>query len=64
MASLNPITASVRVMNYDNTRICTVFNVAHDATATRVANFVEAIETIYNNGDCTARMNIALEVVR
>jgi len=54
----------MRIINYDKTRICSVLNMAHDANATIVGNFVDAIETLYNNGACTARMNIALEVVR
>jgi hypothetical protein len=64
MAQLKPLNASVRIINADDVRVCSVLHVAHDAAADKVANFVEAIETIYNNGLCTARMNIALEVVR
>jgi hypothetical protein len=64
MAELKAISAALRISNNEKTRICFVSNVAHDVAALTVANFVDAIETIYNNGPCTARLNIALEVVR
>ena len=64
MAQLSPISASMRISNEEKTRICSVLNMAHNATPQAVANFVTAIETLYNNGPCTARMNIALEVER
>ena len=64
MTQFNPISAGMRVINEDKTRICSVLSMAHDVDATTVGNFVDAIETLYNNGVCTARMNIALEVVR
>jgi len=54
----------MRVMNDDKKRICSVLGMAHDVEAATVGNFVDAIETLYNNCACTARMNIALEVVR
>jgi len=64
MTTLNRISASMRIMNDDKKRICSVLGMAHDVEAATVGNFVDAIETLYNNGACTARMNIALEVVR
>ena len=64
MTTFNPVNASMRIINEDKTRVCSVLSMAHDIDAATVGNFVDAIETLYNNGACTARMNIALEVVR
>jgi len=64
MAQLKAVSANLRILNDDKTRICSVLNVAHDAAAQTVANFVSAVETLYNNGTCTARMNLVLDVER
>ena len=63
MAALTPVSANMRISN-DKERICSVLNVSPTVTAQTAANFVDAIETIYNNGDCTARINLMLDVVR
>jgi hypothetical protein len=64
MAEYKAISASLRVTNGDKARVCSVLNVAHDAPAQKVGNFVDAIETIYNDGPCNARLSITLDVVR
>ncbi|MCL2499457.1 MAG: hypothetical protein FWE90_03865 [Defluviitaleaceae bacterium] len=64
MAEYKAISANLRVTNGDKARVCSVLNVAHDAAAQTVANFVDAIETIYNNGPCAARLSLALDLVR
>jgi len=63
MAALTPVSANMRISN-EKERICSVLNVSPTVAPQTAANFVEAIETIYNNGDCTARINLVLDVVR
>jgi hypothetical protein len=64
MAEFKAHSANLRITNSDKTRVCYVNNVAHDVTAFTVGNFVDAVETIYNNGTCNARLNLALDVIR
>ncbi|MCL2190069.1 MAG: hypothetical protein FWB87_15050 [Defluviitaleaceae bacterium] len=63
MAALKPVSANMRISN-EKERICSVLNVAHDVAPQVAANFVDAIEKIYNNGACTARLSITLDVER
>ena len=35
-----------------------------NSTADTAAAFVNAIETIYNNGACTARMSVTMDIVQ
>ena len=63
MPQLNPVSTAMRISN-EKERICSVLGVAHDVTAQTAANFVDAIETIYNNGDCTARLTLAMDLER
>jgi len=63
MASFNAVSASLRISN-EKERICSVLGVAYNVPAQRAANFVDAIETIYNNGDCTARLSITMDLER
>jgi hypothetical protein len=64
MAQFNAVSASLRISDSDKARVCSVLNVAHDVDAQVANNFVDAIETIYNNGPCTARLSIVLDLVR
>ena len=64
MAQYNASSAGLRITNSDKARVCSVLNVAHDAPAQTVANFVDAVETIYNNGTCNAKLSITLDIVR
>jgi len=64
MAQLKPVTAGMRFTNEDNKSVCSVRNVSHSVTAETAAAFTNAIETLYNNGPCDARLNIAYDVIR
>jgi len=63
MPQFNPISAGMRISN-DKERICSVLGVAHDVSAQTAVNFVNAIQTIYGNGDCTARLSITMDLVQ
>ena len=63
MATFNAVSAALRISN-ENERICSVLGVAHNVPPQTAANFVSAIETIYNNGDCTARLSLTLDLER
>jgi len=63
MAQFNPVSAAIRISS-EKECICSVLGVAHDVSAQTAANFVSAIETIYNNGDCTARLTIVSDLER
>jgi len=64
MANFNTTSASIRLTNEERKSICSVSNVSPTVTADTAAAFVNAIEKIYNNGTCTARMSIAMDIVR
>ena len=64
MANFVTASASIRLTNEDNRRVCFVNNVSPTVTAQTAGAFVDAIETLYNVGECTARMNVALDIVR
>jgi len=63
MAELNVITANIRITNEARRSVCSVNNVSPSVTAETAVAFVEAIETLYNNGACAGRMNIAYDIV-
>ena len=64
MANFVTASASIRLTNEDNRRVCSVNNVSPTVTAQTAGAFVDAIETLYNAGECTARMNVAVDIVR
>ena len=64
MANFNTTNANIRLTNAERKSICSVNNVSPTVTAETAAAFVSAIETIYNNGTCTARISIAMDIVR
>ena len=59
MASFDKISANIRIVNEDRRSVCSINNVNPAVTAQTAAAFVDALKTIYNNGDCTARLNIS-----
>ena len=63
MPQFNPMSTAMRISN-EKERICSVLGVAHDVTAQTAANFVNAIQTIYGNGECTARLSITMDLVQ
>ena len=64
MAGFVTTSANIRVINADRRSVCSVSNVSPTVTADIAAAFVDAIETLYNDGLCTARMNVAMDIDR
>ena len=62
MASIDVIGANIRLTNEENRSVCLINNVSPNVSANTAAAFVSAIEKIYNNGPCTARMNVAYDI--
>ena len=64
MATFETAFASIRLTNEDGKSICSVTGVSPIVSAETAAAFVGAIETLYNNGTCNARMSIVRNIVR
>ena len=64
MANFATAFASIRMSNEQGKRICSINNVSPTVSAETAAAFVDAIETIYNNGSCSARMSVAVDIER
>ena len=64
MAEFVTTSANIRLTNEERKSICPVSGVSPTVSAETAAAFVDAIETLYNNGDCTARLSIAMDIVR
>jgi len=63
MAELATRSANIRVTNDDGRVVCSVNNVSPTVNASTAAGFVNAIETLYNEGPCTARMSVTFDIV-
>ena len=59
MASFDNISANIRIVNENRRSVCSINNVNPLVSAQTAAAFVDALKTIYNNGECTARLNIS-----
>jgi len=64
MANFITANANIRLSNYDGKSICSVSGINPAITADTAASFVDAIEKIYNNGQCAARMSIFMNINR
>ena len=64
MAQLKAVSSAMRISNAEKARVCSVLNLAHDVNPQTVVNFVEAIETLYNKGTCSARVSMIFDVER
>ena len=64
MANFNVTTANIRISNEDKKSVCSINNVSPAVTAETAAAFADAIETIYNNGPCAARMSVSYDIAR
>ena len=64
MANFVTAFAGIRLTNEEGKSICSVSRVSPTVTADTAAAFVNAIETIYNNGACTARMSVTMDIVQ
>ena len=64
MAELKAINANLRLLNEESKSVCFINNISPDVEASKAAAFTNAIETIYNNGECSARMSIVYQLER
>lgn len=64
MAELVASSAGLRIINEDKRGVFSVTNISPAASAEKVAGFVSAVEKLYNNGPCSASINISLRLVR
>jgi len=64
MANFVTAFANIRIANEERKNICSISGVSPTVTAEVAAAFVGAIETIYNNGTCTARLSVAMDIER
>ena len=63
MNELVAASATIRIINEARRSVCSVSNVSQTVTADTAAAFVNAIETLYNDDPCTARMSIIFDLV-
>jgi len=64
MANFVTAFAGIRLSNEEGKSICSISRVSPTVTADTAVAFVNAIETIYNNGACTARMSVTMDIVQ
>lgn len=64
MPELSAASATLRLTNDDGKSVFSVANVSPSVSAQVAAGFVNAVEKLYNNGQCTARVNIVLNLKR
>ena len=64
MASFVTANASIRLSNEERRSVCSVSGISPAVSASTAAAFVTALETLYNNGPCTARLNLAMDIKR
>jgi len=63
MAEFTAASATIRITNEARRSVCNVSNVSSSVTAGTAAAFVNAIEKLYNNGACRARMSIIYDLL-
>jgi len=64
MANFVAASANIRLTNEDRKSVCSVSGISPTVSAETAAGFVDAIEKIYNNGTCSARMSLVMDIVR
>ncbi len=64
MAELVTKTANIRIVGADKKSACAVSGVLPTVTAEKAAGFVSAVETLRNNGTCTATLRVTIDIVR
>ena len=64
MPELRPASATLRLTNEERRSVFSVGNVSPSVSAETAAGFVNAVEKIYNNGTCAARISISLDLKR
>ena len=64
MPELTAASAILRITNEDGKRIFSVNKVSPTVSATTAAGFVDAVEKLYNNGECDARLSVVMDLAR
>ncbi|MCL2199348.1 MAG: hypothetical protein FWB80_10520 [Defluviitaleaceae bacterium] len=64
MAELVAASATLRLTNEERKSVFSVGGVSPNVSAQTAAGFVNAVEKIYNNGQCAARVSIVLNLKR
>lgn len=64
MASFSNASANIRIVNENRRSVCSINKVNPSVSAATAAAFVGALKTIYNNGNCTARLNISQDITQ
>jgi hypothetical protein len=64
MPEMDVVSASIRVRDSNKKAVCNVNNVDPFVTAETAEGFTDAIETIYNNGLCTATLTLVFDIPR
>ena len=64
MPELMAASANLRLTNEDNKAVFSVGSVSPTVSAQTAANFVDAVEKLYNNGQCSARISIVMNLIR
>jgi len=64
MANLVAASANIRLINAERQSICSVSNVSPTVSADTAVAFVNAVETLYNGGPCTARLSVVMDIER
>ena len=62
MASFANASARIRIANDNKKNICAFGNINPTVNADTATAFVRAIEKVYNNGTCNAKLNISYEI--
>ena len=64
MAELKTTAANLRITDEDKRSVLNASNILPTVSADTLAGFVDGVETLYNNGVCAAKVNIALNLIR
>jgi hypothetical protein len=64
MAEFTTASANLRIVNDDGRSVFSAANVSPTVSADTASGFVGAVEKLHNNGSCSARLNIVLNLKR
>ncbi len=64
MAELVTKSANIRMSDADKKSVASINNVLPTVTAEKAAAFVNGIETLRNNGACSAQMRVGYDITQ
>ena len=64
MTSFQSVSTHFRVSGEDKKSVCSLNGIAPDVTPAAAVAFADAIETLHNNGPCTAQLRLVLQIDR